>query len=711
MPANGIETYFETLTRGEKLQFILDYNIVDGQTVLSDEQTKEKNELTRQFFTPKTPYGELDTTEMKSRFGALLFKKADLEAEFGKEVLKQMSTLPADLTDEEKEIIAIEKTAKTTVVGYQLRKINSFVKNEIFDKNLLTRDEINAFLKANDIKVKTARTEENVPAAEQANKDALLAKMDSVYKDVKKIKNSTLDADGKKAYALGGKYPVNISSLSPDKQKLAAGGKQEKIDSTYSITDYAMELRNKIEAAAADGRTREALRATIRPVIISGVNDILHSTGRGDAWWHQNNSKEFEKVLTANDTYVEALNKGDNEFDIGKAKTELIQAGLKYIDGKESVRSSQFGKDRFDAVLTSLAVTMDAADFQKVADKINKKRGVSKGDPDYVSRDLYIAKASVLSRRVPGTVDIDQKYLREMLAFGPVPFSKEDPDQNTYDLNEMKGIGNKPLNSRDFAVLANGAKLMGEKEPKAVAYEALAQYGYGNKEPLAKLIAGSLTAYAKQTNAQDDLSKDKWVLNGEKMATLHEFLANDEELANLSMKAGLNEATLRYSQGAVEAAKIKGKAEIAKERIKTQKDLSDTEKRNLYVDIMKEQYLDSQIALENNTGDALGIDRDLIDAEKAFFGNKADQEKAKEYVKGEKREFSSTITELRNVENRRLLTAACKNAAMDFKPEKLSFDKAAQKMSNAEFNNRTIKKAIANEAEVAKKGAGMGGPK
>ena len=720
MPAQtATGSYYESLESAEKkLQLILDYNFVDRQLFISDEEKEELNGLSRKYFAPKTPDGEPDTKEMSSRFGELFKQKVKLEQEFGKDILKIKSELPANLTEEEKDVIAVEKAGRTSMAGAQLKNINAFLKDVILNDDSLTPKDVNAFLEKNKVPVIEPLDPDNQKEAEKANREALLKKVDDTYAQYRRKYEAALKGEEKTKMQLAGKS-VNIYSISNDKQKLAQLSTEERLAAEDAKRNKANELRDNLENIRVFGAQRMARQATARPLVLANVSEILHSTGKGDAFWHKNNSEEFEAVLNYTDAYVTVAQKGASNEEMEQARENTIKMGLKYLDGKEKVRSSQFGKDRFDAVMTSMAVLMDAADFQKLADKINKKRGVKEGEPDFVTRDFYLNKASAIGGRVATVASEKNKYVKSMKKYNPLEGGQK------YDLSAFS-FGNRSVNSWDFQVLAEGAEGMKEPNPRDAVNKALISYHSGNKEELANLIAHTLKGLARKTNALDDVTSPDnaraWVANAEKMATIHDILVHDEELANLAAKVEstrtvnkqevtekvLDEETLKFSLGAVEAGRMVGRSEIARERLNKFKDLSEEEKRSLYTDIAKVNYIDSQLAAKNNNEDVLGtLGDNLRAADLAFAGNEIGKKNAKETLKGGERMYSGTISGLRDPERRKNITNACRNALDEIKPEKLSFNKASQKMGSHEFNNKTVKDAIIKESQPEKGGMKM----
>ncbi|MCR5339472.1 MAG: hypothetical protein K6E75_13045 [Lachnospiraceae bacterium] len=131
---------------------------------------------------------------------------------------------------------------------------------------------------------------------------------------------------------------------------------------------------------------------------LSAVIEELESTGGGKNWdkvvgVHWNNSKAYEKMLSSIKSYQKAL----KEHSAGYAtayRQNMVLNCLEYIQGKEKVRTHDFGKKRFDAVMTILYKQLDpdSGDFENLLDIINTKRKVKRGDEDYLDVEKYEEK-------------------------------------------------------------------------------------------------------------------------------------------------------------------------------------------------------------------------------------------------------------------------------------------------------------------------------
>ena len=85
------------------------------------------------------------------------------------------------------------------------------------------------------------------------------------------------------------------------------------------------------------------------------------------------NSQEENNILTADDIYT---------------STETV---LKYLDGKEKVRTRAFGQVRWNQCMTFLKYTMPPAKIKAYCDAVNTKRGVAENPAheEYVSPESF----------------------------------------------------------------------------------------------------------------------------------------------------------------------------------------------------------------------------------------------------------------------------------------------------------------------------------
>ena len=714
MPKNtAYSTYYEKLDRTQKLEFLFNYVLCDGQMKLDDERKEELAGLTKDYFMPKDAKGELDISEMQSRLGELLLQRSLLEEQFGLEVQKLMQDKEAmkDVPENEREAAAILKATKESVAGMQLNYINRFIHKDLFGKGYLSDEACNAFLKGHGIKVKTARTKENMAAAIEENHHAFLDKIEEAYAGVKMIHEKALSRPGKEAnkaaYLIAHKYPVVESTLSEAAKKYAVDKKAAK-EAEFTKAEFIRGLDQKFDYAVMAGNSAEALDASVNPNVISKVHGILRSTGAGGTWWHQNNNEEFDDVLKYLKSYDDAAKKGADPAELKEAGQSFIKVGLAYIDGKEKVRSSQFGKDRFDAVMTALSVVMDRADFQALCDKVNKKRGVygKKSHADYVKPENYLRKASAFSRRLPVYAEMEKDILKDEIKYAPI---SSDPKKDSFDLTNIKGIGNKPVTGRDFAAIAAGIANTKNPDPRADVYAALVKNDGGDKKQLAELITKAFKNYCKEANGSDEISK-KWIKNGEAVSTLLEWMEKDPALAEEAKKAGLTQDDIAFGKGLAETSKLIIFSETAEKKLSSGVDMTEAEKRKLYTDYMKLTFIATKFEKNMFAQDYKGDYTKDINDLKMVYRNAEAKEKALNVFRGEKRTYSEMIKDMSKPEVRKALDAACKNAVKDLKPEKLSFNKASSAITNLDFQSKTLTNAFEDQLKNAAPKAQAGGP-
>ena len=716
MPKNtALNTHYRRLNRSEKLQFLLDFNYMNAQIYMEDEKREEFEEITKDYFVPKDEKGQLVVSETSARLGELLKKKSELEEQFGREVQKIMAQMPNDekgkkIPENEREAAAIFKASRETLAGYRLSLVNRFIEKDLFEKGYITDADCNAFLKSQGITVKTARNKENVEAAQKENRQAFLNKMNDVYRGVKVIHEQALtvkkDDAGKAAYEIGHKFPTDLmvaeSSLSAEAKAFAIN-REATSDAEFYKREIATKLEEDMNYAELEGRTSNLLYQTAYPKAMSKVHGILRSTGAGDAWWHKNNSEDFDDVLKYMKAYDEVAASGASLEEINEAGQSIVTKGLAYIDGKEKVRSSQFGRDRFDAVMTALSLYMDRADFEALCNKINKKRGVlgKRSHEDYVSVDKYVSKASQYSRRIPFDQDLDQEMLRQDQEVNPIPRTGE-----FYELNNIKGIGDRNVDKREFAAIAFGIK---GQNPVQETYKALYANTFGEgKETLAKVIVRALRQYNREANGSNEIT-DKWALNAERTATLLEWLEKDPELAKAAQELGkgdkknemkgLTEDEIVFAKGQVETAKLAVLAKNAEKRLNSNEKLTDEQKRSLYTDIVKFEYVNAYFYSNHAVNDANSPHyKDFMDGEEAFK-HANNKEALQTMLRGEKRELSKDIIKMSNPDFRKALDAGCKNALNTLKPEKYDFNEAKGKIKGWDFQKKTLTNAVTAELE------------
>ncbi|MBR4759739.1 MAG: hypothetical protein IK078_06290 [Lachnospiraceae bacterium] len=233
---------------------------------------------------------------------------------------------------------------------------------------------------------------------------------------------------------------------------------------------------------------------------LSAVAEELESTGGGKNWdkvlgVHWNNSKEYEKMLAS----IKAYDKAVREQTAGEATTlrqSMVYSCLAYITGKERVRTHEFGRKRFDAVMTILHKQLGEDDFQRLLDGINEKRKVKEGHADYLdagkyadSLERYQQRGNEIRQEATGryATKLPASYLYRMEAIDAVygikpkylpnfyienkesktkivSFTKDEFGQLTsYEDQQFHAIGGAgSLSSKDFSAIAFASALSPE---------------------------------------------------------------------------------------------------------------------------------------------------------------------------------------------------------------------------------------------------------
>ena len=155
------------------------------------------------------------------------------------------------------------------------------------------------------------------------------------------------------------------------------------------VADYAENL-SQIEARKRDverykiseGRLEKVQQRTGR------IADSLLATGTGSYTGmgiisRFKNSTKYENALKAISDFSKKANPSAQD-----TKT-YVDTVLRYLDGKEKVRTRGFGRDRWNYCMKFLAQTMPRDVFQDYCDKINQKRGVGPESKDYVGPETF----------------------------------------------------------------------------------------------------------------------------------------------------------------------------------------------------------------------------------------------------------------------------------------------------------------------------------
>ena len=221
---------------------------------------------------------------------------------------------------------------------------------------------------------------------------------------------------------------------------------------------------------------------------LRGAITALENTKTGKKWTNSSkdrssNSEKYETMLKALKEYYEKMVTKD-KFNLVGAKEDLKKACLNYISGKESVRSSGFGKERFDVAMSVLFDIMPKKEFAKILRKVNGSRD----QDEKVSFDTYNVKSAELysaeeTREEERQVMAEKKYLTDipkdyeekfanvLNVYGLEPKAEGQLDDVFDDFNLSfvkveeklcpigKGLKERSLSNEDFAALAYAGTL------------------------------------------------------------------------------------------------------------------------------------------------------------------------------------------------------------------------------------------------------------
>jgi len=221
---------------------------------------------------------------------------------------------------------------------------------------------------------------------------------------------------------------------------------------------------------------------------LRGAITALENTKTGKKWTNSSkdrssNSKEYETMLTSLKEYYEKMVTKD-KFDLVGAKDDLKKACLAYIKGKESLRSSEFGKERFDVVMSVLFDIMPRKEFAKILRQVNGGRGrdekVNFDTYSVKSAELYSAEENreeerqVLAQKKYLTdipKDYEEKFANVLNVYGLEPKAEGQLDDVFDEFNLSfgkvenklctigKGLKERSLSNGDFAALAYAGTL------------------------------------------------------------------------------------------------------------------------------------------------------------------------------------------------------------------------------------------------------------
>ena len=138
-------------------------------------------------------------------------------------------------------------------------------------------------------------------------------------------------------------------------------------------------------------------------------------TGKSRAGWHKSNSTKYENLLGSLKRFSDALEagRGGEAMDYQKA---LVKDCLAYIDGKYKLRDTDFGKERFDIVMTILMKNMSGTEFSTLLHNINKKRDAKTvADEGHIDAQYYNDKLEDMIGYDRGLTISDYKSYRNKM--------------------------------------------------------------------------------------------------------------------------------------------------------------------------------------------------------------------------------------------------------------------------------------------------------
>ncbi|MCR5283293.1 MAG: hypothetical protein K6E18_07970, partial [Lachnospiraceae bacterium] len=124
------------------------------------------------------------------------------------------------------------------------------------------------------------------------------------------------------------------------------------------------------------------------PEFLSGVIAKFEATKTGTSidrfLWHNKNSDQYERMLAS----VRAYEKAVNERKTGEAadrREEMLRRCHEYVEGKETIRVHDFGKERFNLALMLIEKYDRQERFTGLCERINRARKLDqKGHEDYM---------------------------------------------------------------------------------------------------------------------------------------------------------------------------------------------------------------------------------------------------------------------------------------------------------------------------------------
>ena len=189
-------------------------------------------------------------------------------------------------------------------------------------------------------------------------------------------------------------------------QKWAYSDGKKRLD-----TAYLDELKNVYTDSVSEAFGRNPLKFREKPEVLDffdsnmqmssvtflrGVIRELEATGTGKRYKNSTkdrsgNSKEYNDMLKTLKKYYGKTAAGDRD-GIDAVKNALREKCLSYISDKKKVRRRQFGRTRFDMVMTLLSDIMPKSEFETVVDSVNTERKVHENDDGFVTVGDYNKK-------------------------------------------------------------------------------------------------------------------------------------------------------------------------------------------------------------------------------------------------------------------------------------------------------------------------------
>ncbi|MCR4717236.1 MAG: hypothetical protein K5656_08650 [Lachnospiraceae bacterium] len=108
-----------------------------------------------------------------------------------------------------------------------------------------------------------------------------------------------------------------------------------------------------------------------------------------DDYKNHSDSTEYKKMIKSMQEYVKAM----EDQSAGKAlklRDKMIKSIINYIKGKKKIRSSEYGRQRFDVAVSILAQYMDEDKFDVVLNEINRAR--RNRNDDVLTKEHYLHK-------------------------------------------------------------------------------------------------------------------------------------------------------------------------------------------------------------------------------------------------------------------------------------------------------------------------------